>query len=70
MKRKYESTPLAETVKSQIVQWLADHDPGSLIWTSKSILQYWPKVGQSDVKEFLQLDPRIRSHVAHSRETR
>lgn len=53
--------PLTDAVKDQIVEWLTDHGAGSLTWVSDSVRQYWPRVQQADVKEFLQLDPRIRS---------
>lgn len=61
MARSKAPKPLTDAVKDQIVEWLTDHGAGSLTWVSDSVRQYWPRVQQADVKEFLQLDPRIRS---------
>lgn len=59
MARNQPPRPLTDAVKAQILEWLADHGPGSLTWISDSVRQYWPRYRPSDVKEFLRLEPRI-----------
>lgn len=49
---------LSATIQDHIIEWL--QEPGSLAWISESVRQYWPGTRVSDIKNFLQLDPRIQ----------
>lgn len=53
--------PLSAAVKQQILEWLETHGPGSLSWVVQSVKIYWPRTKLADIRDFLQLDPRITS---------
>ena len=51
---------LSAQIQDQIIEWLDRSGPGSATWVSDSVRSYWPRTRVADIRNFLQLDPRIR----------
>lgn len=51
---------LSAQIQDQIIEWLDRSGPGSAKWISDSVRTYWPRTRVADIRNFLQLDPRIR----------